>query len=108
MAFFSAGVSNTLSKIDPGYHDYLVVTVFNLGQDTIYLKRGTKFCALVVHDVAAGVRPFTGVGKRILGKQARGKFPSLFNYMEAHSGLISIVISLIAFAIVVIQALTHH
>jgi dCTP deaminase len=26
------GASNTLSKVDPGYHDHLVVTVFNLGK----------------------------------------------------------------------------
>jgi deoxycytidine triphosphate deaminase len=97
------GVSNTLSKIDPGYHDYLVVTLFNLGQATIHLKRGRKFCALVVHDVGAGVRPYTGVGKRILGKQATGKFPTLFNHIEARSGLISIIVSLIALAIVIIQ-----
>ena len=31
VSLLQGGVSNTLSKVDPGYHDHLVVTVFNLG-----------------------------------------------------------------------------
>ena len=37
------GVSNTLSKVDPGYHAPLVVTVFNLGQKEIELHQGDPF-----------------------------------------------------------------
>jgi dCTP deaminase len=66
------GISNTGSKVDPGYHDHLVVTIFNLGKKQIPLKQGQPFCALVVHDVGPGVKPFTGSGKKIEGRKGVG------------------------------------
>ncbi len=33
------GVSNTLSKVDPGYNGHLLVTLFNLGKKTATLSR---------------------------------------------------------------------
>jgi dCTP deaminase len=89
------GASNTLSKVDPGYHDHLVVTVFNLGKKKIALKQGKPFCALVAHDVAKGVNPFTGSGKKIEGRTGVGVFPRLWDRMEARPGLLSLLSGLI-------------
>jgi dCTP deaminase len=81
------GVSNTLSKVDPGYHAPLVVTVFNLGQKEVELHQGDPFCALVVHSVGRGVKPYTGPGKRIEGRAAAGVLPRLLDRIESRPGL---------------------
>jgi len=103
VSLLQGGVSNTLSKVDPGYHDHLVVTVFNLGKKEIPLKQGQPFCALVVHDVAPGVKPFTGSGKKIEGRAGTGRFLRLWDRIEARPALLS----LLALAIVVVELLVH-
>jgi len=52
------GVSTTYSKVDPGYPGHLLITVFNLGQTTVPLKREAPFCALTLFDVGARVIPY--------------------------------------------------
>lgn len=37
------GLSNTSSKIDPGYNGKLLITVFNLGKKKIFLKKEISF-----------------------------------------------------------------
>ncbi len=93
------GVSNTLSKVDPGYHDHLVVTVFNLGKKEIPLTQGQPFCALVLHDVGSGVVPFTGSGKKIDGRIGAGAFPRLWDRIEARPGLVAFMSALLALAL---------
>ncbi len=52
------GISNTSSKVDPGYDGRLLVTVFNLGKRTVRLRRGQAFCALYILDIMAGAQPY--------------------------------------------------
>lgn len=60
------GISNTTSKIDPGYNGKLLVTVFNLGQNTEFLSKGDKFCTLIVHDVFdEGIRHYNKPAKEL-------------------------------------------
>ena len=40
------GLLNTSSKIDPGYHGNLLVTMFNLSKNTRTLKSGDRFCTM--------------------------------------------------------------
>jgi dCTP deaminase len=101
------GVSNTLSKVDPGYHDHLVVTVFNLGRKEIPLKQGQRFCALVVHDVAPGVKPFTGSGKKIEGRIGVGRFLRLWDRIQARPVLFAFFSSLPALLLVIGELLVH-
>ncbi len=89
------GVSNTLSKIDPGYHDHLVVTLFNLGMKEKTLKQGQKFCALVVHKVGLGVIPYTGPGKKIEGPAGVGRFWRLLDRINARPGLLAFLSALL-------------
>jgi dCTP deaminase len=64
------GVSNTLSKVDSGYNGKLLVTLFNLGKNTVPIHRKEGFCSLVVHDVGEGVRLYEGNPKTIAGPGA--------------------------------------
>jgi dCTP deaminase len=101
------GVSNTFSKVDPGYHAILVVTVFNLGQKKITLRQGQPFCALVIHDVAPGVKPYTGSGKRIEGRLASGVFPRLLDRIESRPGLWFFLTWLVALGSLLAGPLKH-
>ncbi|HXY79561.1 MAG TPA: hypothetical protein VEI08_02890 [Candidatus Bathyarchaeia archaeon] len=67
------GVSNTMSKVDPGYHGALLVTIFNLGKEDVPIKRRDKICALVVHDVQDGIIPYDRAAKQLSGRNARPK-----------------------------------
>lgn len=102
------GVSNTLSKVDPGYHDHLVVTLFNLGKKQISLKQGQPFCALVVHQVAPGVKRFTGSGKKIEGRTGVGRFPKLLDRIEARAGILGLLTGVVAFLVVLVELLVHR
>jgi len=101
------GVSNTLSKVDPGYHAPLVITVFNLGQKEITLHQGQPLCALVVHSVGSGVKPYTGSGKRIEGRASTGVFPGWLDKFEARPGLSVLVTALIGLGVVITELLVH-
>src|SRR6266481_1175766 len=54
VSILQKGISNIVSKVDPGYDGPLVITVFNLGKRTIELNRRERFCSLVVHQVLDG------------------------------------------------------
>jgi len=43
------GLSNTSSKVDPGYNGHLLITTFNLGKKTVELNRKEPFCSLHMH-----------------------------------------------------------
>jgi dCTP deaminase len=45
------GVSNTSSKVDPGFHGHLLITIFNLGREIVSLRRGAPLCALMLFTV---------------------------------------------------------
>jgi deoxycytidine triphosphate deaminase len=51
VSLLQKGLSNTSSKIDPGYPGKLLITVFNLGQKTATLRRLEKFCSMHFIDI---------------------------------------------------------
>jgi dCTP deaminase len=73
------GISNTVSKVDAGYNGHLLVTLFNLGRNTVEFPRGERFCSLVVHSVSMGFSytravpsgswGWTAVGRVLYGKR---------------------------------------
>lgn len=85
------GVSNTMSKVDPGYNGPLIITLFNLGKNKVPLRRGQKFCSLVVHTVAGGAVLYNKPGKRITGKSVEGTFRKLRDRLEANSAVIGVI-----------------
>ena len=65
------GLSNTMSKVDPGYQGHLLVTLFNLGKASVTLAHQERCCSLCVFQVDGDVIPYRGQAKRIEG-QAKG------------------------------------
>jgi len=91
------GVSNTLSKVDPGYNGHLLVTLFNLGKKTATIPRRERFCSLVVHWVATepDVYLYDKPAKRIVGPlEGLTWLQSLRNLIEAHPATATIVLAL--------------
>ncbi len=101
------GVSNTASKVDPGYQGHLLVTVFNLGQKTVPIKYGQRFCNLTMLEVANGVLPrnkspkeLTGDGKaswKVRLSDFYRKHSVIFGYVFAGFMSLSILIKVIDF-----------
>lgn len=92
------GISNTSSKVDPGYKGHLLVTVFNLGKKTVQLRRNQRFCSLYVLQVLEGARPYDKPPKRIVGTSSERLWQRLRDWMEANSAFV--MLALIAVAII--------
>lgn len=94
------GVSNTMSKVDPGYHGPLLITIFNLGKKDIPIKRLQRICALVVHDVGEGSIPYDQPAKQLPGrapwKLRPGPWFDRLQQRSALIGLLALVVSIIA------------
>lgn len=95
------GVSNTSSKVDPGYNGRLLVTLFNLGQKKQEVPRHERFCSLVIHDVGAAAvlydkdaKKIVGVGHRRLWQKVRDSIES--NRTTVELLLIAVTVALIA------------
>jgi len=99
VALLQKGVSNTLSKVDPGYNGPLIVTLFNLGKKDLPLKRGEPFCSLVLHTVGAGAALYNKPGKRITGNPREPWWPELRGWVDANYRWLSLIVSLLAGAL---------
>lgn len=75
------GVSNTLSKIDPGYDGHLLVTVFNLGRETVRLRRLDRFCSLCLLRVERGARLYSKPGQSIRGHAKKSRWRQRVDYV---------------------------
>jgi deoxycytidine triphosphate deaminase len=85
------GISNTTSKIDPGYNGRLLITVFNLGQKKVVLRAGQPFCTLYILSVAQGVRLYQKPEKRIDDKTSRQHLRRWVDAIEGHSAVVTII-----------------
>ncbi len=60
------GLSNTSSKVDPGYKGHLSITVFNLGKRTVEITHKQPFCTLYVlevRDAKEKAKPYGKISK---------------------------------------------
>lgn len=96
------GIANTPTKVDPGYHGSLLITVFNHGRRTERLKRNAAFCALYLMSVAPEAQPYDKPGKQLVGPpQGRG-LRRWVDWVEANpwiaiiSAPLTVILSLIA------------
>jgi dCTP deaminase len=103
VTLLQAGISNTLSKVDPGYNGPLIVTLFNLGKKDFKLKRRAQFCSLVIHTVADGASLYNKPGKRIAGNPREPWWPRTKDWVEANKtwlllagNIVSITVAIIA------------
>jgi dCTP deaminase len=99
------GLSNTSSKVDPGYEGKLLITVFNLGKREIHLKKGQKFCTLYVIDVAIKdeVTPYEKGPQRIIGNTKKSPIDILFDFIEANQAYFTIILTIATLALTVVQ-----
>ncbi len=76
------GLSNTMSKVDPGYSGRLLVTLFNLGKTTVTLKRYSRFCSLCVFRVEEGAALYGKGSKSIEGQPKRPRWQRARDLLE--------------------------
>lgn len=102
------GLSNTLSKVDPGYDGHLLITLFNLGKTKQYVIRNAPFCALVVHSIMDPdrVRAYRRKSQDLKGTGKRGAVSRLRDFVERNASLISIVS--LAFSVVLTIVLIYR
>lgn len=105
-----SGISNTLSKVDPGYNGPLIITLFNLGKADQKLKRCDAFCTLVLHRVEAGAELYNKPGKRITGNAREPWLPRLRDRLDGVKPWITLLTALISLVVAVITAIFgfHH
>jgi dCTP deaminase len=97
------GISNTSSKIDPGYRGNLLITVFNLGKKTVFLKKGEPFCTLYVLDVGPDVIAYDKKGKKLPGSpKPKNLFVSITDYLERNSTLLNVLLTLLTAVLTVV------
>ena len=106
VSLLQKGISNTSSKIDPGYEGKLLITVFNLGKQKVILEKGQKFCTLYVLEIKEGVVPYQKAPKRIIGEYKRGPLYKFRDRIESHQATFALLISIIVAIAEVIQALS--
>lgn len=103
VSLLQRGISNTSSKIDPGYNGNLLITVFNLGKKTVTLKRFQPFCSLHVHEIGKGVRPYTKSQKRIEGESERKILQQFNDFLEAKQVLFSVFLAIATLILTIVQ-----
>lgn len=111
VSLLQKGISNTSSKVDPGYPGPLLITVFNLGKTTVRLRRSAKFCTIVFHDVAdpEHARLYDKEPKRIIGAGRMSKWQRFRDFTDRNSGTISVVAVVVTLVLICIEAaLFHH
>lgn len=98
------GVSNTTSKVDPGYRGFLTITLFNLGKETIILKKNEKFCTLVIQEVATGTIPYQKESKSIPNSDMKTPLLKVVKTVTTeNSTIITIIISLVAIIVAFVK-----
>jgi len=87
------GISNTSSKIDPGYNGYLIVTLFNLGKTSVSLKREDPFCSLYVVEVGKGVIPYSKPEQKQRPAESQTRWEKLVDFSERRSIFLNVLLT---------------
>jgi len=103
VSLLQEGLSNTSSKIDPGYEGKLLITVFNLGKRTLFLEKGQKFCTMYVLDIGEGVTPYQKGAQRIIGGPRSNIFRSFRDFIEANQTFLIALSILLSCMIALVQ-----
>ncbi len=98
VSLLQEGISNTASKVDPGYSGHLLITVFNLGKKTVTLARGAQFCCLYVLRVEQGARLYEKPGKRLDDETPRLWLRYVLDFIERNSAALVAVLIIIEIA----------
>ena len=101
VSLLQKGLSNTMSKVDPGYQGNLLVTLFNLGKETVTLSRQESFCSLCVFQVEAGARPYEKQAKRIEGQATRRWWQSARDLLERNTAALTALLIVMNIVLVI-------
>ena len=93
VSLLGLGIANTPSKVDPGYHGHLLITVFNHGRRTVDLRRRQRFCALFLLTVQDGVRPYQNGPKRIEAETQQGSWRRVRDWITENSAIILVILA---------------
>lgn len=96
VSLLQKGLSNTMSKVDPGYQGHLLVTLFNLGKQAETIRRGQSFCSLCVFTVEGTAIPYGKQAKRIQGQAKRRWWQTLRDLLERNTGSLTALALLVA------------
>ena len=109
VSLLQKGLSNTMSKIDPGYQGNLLVTLFNLGKETVSLRHHESCCSLCVFQVEGKARPYEKQAKRIESHvtarwwPVARWWPAVRDFLERNTGSLTAVLILVTILSVVVQ-----
>ena len=93
------GVSNTMSKVDPGYDGPLLVTLFNLGKKTVKIARYQSCCALCVFQVEGDVALYNRGPQRIQdGRAVKRRWHAFRDWLERNTALVVLATPFVAAA----------
>ena len=138
VSLLQKGISNTSSKVDPGYDGKLLVTVFNLGSKTETLNKEERFCTIAFHTIMEDypedirlydegektlpgatytdlLRKFLYGVRRVIGPLsmlafvfALIRYPKFAEAIEHRAGAIGVIVIVISVVIVRIEAYLFH
>lgn len=101
------GISNTSSKIDPGYNGYLIVTLFNLGKTSVSLKREDPFCSLYVIEVSKGVIPHSKPEQKQRPAESQTRWEKLVDFSERRSIFLNVLLTVATLLATYVNIVPH-
>jgi dCTP deaminase len=95
VSLLQEGVSNTSSKVDPGYSGHLLITIFNLGKKKIELEKGKRFCSLYIIEISDQVIAYEKIGKKLPGNSVpKNWLAKSADYIERHPTFFNILLTI--------------
>jgi dCTP deaminase len=107
VSLLQKGLSNTISKIDPGYNGHLLVTLFNLGKQMERIERKQPFCALTIHQVLTGANLYGGSAKKIEGDAKRKIWYKIRDFLEVYHVLVQVVLIIATLLLVIAHFMSY-
>lgn len=107
VSLLQQGISNTSSKIDPGYEGKLLITVFNLGKQKTLLKRGQRFCSLYVLSVQAGATAYRKPRRTMGGASRTTVWRKVRDATENNSGLLAVIAIVVSAILGILEILAR-
>ena len=106
VSLLQQGLSNPASRVDPGYHGHLLITVFNLGRTSVVLQRGAPFCSLCMQTVKPGARLYAKQANRIEGRGTSSSWHTVRDWLQRNSGSLTAALLIVTTALLTVQLLS--
>lgn len=94
------GLTNTPSKVDPGYIGPLIITVTNFGKEPVMVRRGDKLCCIVFYRTETPAIPYEGESKRIISPGRKTPINKISELLNRHIGIIGVIIIILLIIVI--------